>query len=503
MSNEFSILLKSAEAGDSQSMYLLGLDYYEKMKFREADQWLRRSNFPDQLKDPSSADWETCAFIGSLFWGGMGVDVNLKMADFWYKGGKVFQACKAMTLSANQNEISRGAAVLGDMYADGVGIEKNLSIADYYYKLGGCAKRWLDSAVNGSIGDMNNISDLYELGIGGVEKDINLALQWANRAAESGLPSAKLRADRISKMIRSLNTIKQKTSTAKNEDSYQHDKLNIALSKLDELVGLQSVKQEINKLTKYIQIQQMRSQQGLKVPMGLSRHLVFTGNPGTGKTSVARILADIFNALGVISSNKLVEVERSQLVGQYIGQTAPKTKAKIEEALDGVLFIDEAYTLSSDSENDFGREAIDTLLKLMEDNRNRLIVIVAGYKDEMKKFISSNPGFESRFNTYIDFPDYTATELTAIYLNLCSTYDYQVSKNMASQIIVGFRRLTENMKDKFSNGRFVRNVFEKTIEFHALRVSKLISDQKFSSNGNHLNELAISDFDNAISGVKS
>ena len=170
-----------------------------------------------------------------------------------------------------------------------------------------------------------------------------------------------------------------------------------------------------------MQMQLQREKQGLKT-VPVSQHLVFSGNPGTGKTTVARILAQLYKEIGVLSSGHLVEVDRSGLVAGYVGQTAIKTQEKIDEAIGGVLFIDEAYTLVKEQSNDFGQEAIDTLLKAMEDNRRNLIVIVAGYTNEMNKFIESNPGLKSRFNKYIEFPDYSLCELEQIFTNMCKQF---------------------------------------------------------------------------------
>ena len=195
------------------------------------------------------------------------------------------------------------------------------------------------------------------------------------------------------------------------------------MEELDALIGLQAIKHDVKELIAYVKVQKLREESGLKsVPASL--HLVFTGNPGTGKTTVARIIAKLYKQIGVLSSGQLVEVDRSGLVAGYVGQTALKTQQKIEEAMGGILFIDEAYALAKEG-NDFGQEAVDTVLKAMEDNRSDFVVIVAGYTEPMERFIESNPGLKSRFNKYIEFADYTMEELTAIFP--CDVFSYQIS----------------------------------------------------------------------------
>jgi len=247
-----------------------------------------------------------------------------------------------------------------------------------------------------------------------------------------------------------------------------------AKTELDGLIGLESVKREVEALTNYIRIQKTREEKGL-MTSPISYHCVFTGNPGTGKTTVARILAKIYKNLGVVSKGHLVETDRSGLVAEYVGQTAVKTNKIIDSALDGVLFIDEAYSLIAGAENDYGKEAIATLLKRMEDDRNRLVVILAGYTKEMKDFIDSNPGLQSRFNRYIEFPDYNADELYQIFCKQIKKFQYTMSDEAAEALKSYLAYEVAHKDQNFGNGRFVRNLFERTLQQQANRLSREVN----------------------------
>ena len=240
---------------------------------------------------------------------------------------------------------------------------------------------------------------------------------------------------------------------------------------LDELIGLESVKEEVRSLANYVKVQKQREKQGLKSPK-LSYHLVFTGSPGTGKTTVARIVARIYKDLGILKKGHLVETDRSGLIGQYVGQTAPRVNQMCDSALNGVLFIDEAYALTQGGSQDYGDEAVATLLKRMEDDRDKLVVIVAGYTNEMKKFIDTNPGLQSRFNRYIDFPDYSPEELYDIFLMYLRKNEYNVSSEAAKYMKSQLQYVVEHKDRNFGNARYVRNVFEKAIQCQANRLSK-------------------------------
>ena len=246
------------------------------------------------------------------------------------------------------------------------------------------------------------------------------------------------------------------------------------LEKLDTLIGLKNIKQNVRSLINYVKIRKLREENKLPNPP-LSLHMVFMGNPGTGKTTVARILAELYKVIGVLSKGQLIEVDRSGLVAGFVGQTAIKTSDAVKSALGGILFIDEAYSLAPDvgSGNDFGRESIETLLKLMEDHRDDFIVIVAGYSGPMERFITSNPGLESRFNRYFMFEDYESEELYEIFSVMCEKSEYVLDEDAAGYAREHFRLLYEMRDSNFGNARHVRNFFENIVSVHSDRVSAL------------------------------
>lgn len=246
--------------------------------------------------------------------------------------------------------------------------------------------------------------------------------------------------------------------------------LDEALSELDGLIGLEEVKAEIHKLVDFTQVAKAREAQGLTVP-DMAYHCVFTGSPGTGKTTVARLLGDIYRELGILKSGHLVETDRSGLVGAYVGETAIKTGKLIDSALDGVLFIDEAYALASESKSDYGAEAIATLLKRMEDDRDRLVVVVAGYSEEMKAFLNSNSGMKSRFNRYIHFPDYTAKELAEMFRLRARQNQFTLSPDLEEGLDKLMEKALKHKDRQFGNGRYVRNLFEASVERQSTRLA--------------------------------
>ena len=248
--------------------------------------------------------------------------------------------------------------------------------------------------------------------------------------------------------------------------------LDEALAELQALIGLRDVKEEVSRLVSLIKVEQSRRAQGLKASE-ISHHMVFVGNTGTGKTTVARLIGQIYHSLGMVTKGHLVETDRSGMVAGYIGQTALKTAAVAQQALGGVLFIDEAYALTSRGPNDFGQEAIETLLKFMEDHRSDLVVIVAGYPDEMEVFLNSNPGLRSRFARILKFADYTPGELLEIFRSFCSAAEYRLTAAADAKLVKLFGSVSAARDRSFANGRTARNVFEQTVANQASRVGNL------------------------------
>ena len=266
---------------------------------------------------------------------------------------------------------------------------------------------------------------------------------------------------------------------------------------LEELIGLEAVKKEVHSLANFVKVQKQREEKGMKTPK-MSYHLVFTGSPGTGKTTVARIVARIYKDLGILKKGHTVETDRAGLVGQYLGETAVKTNAVIDSALNGVLFIDEAYSLTpEDPGRDYGQEAVSTLLKRMEDDRDKLVVIIAGYSNEMQRFIDSTPGLQSRFNRYINFPDYKASELVDIFKMYAKKGQYTLTDDGEEMLQERLEYAVAHKDHNFGNARYVRNVFEKAIQEQANRLAgrRNLSETQLST-------LEASDLRKAFEGVK-
>lgn len=260
--------------------------------------------------------------------------------------------------------------------------------------------------------------------------------------------------------------------TPKQQEQEQQElpeKIEDLKKELAEYIGLDTVKKEVESLINLVTVQKLRKENGLPVN-DLSLHMVFSGNPGTGKTMIARLMARIYKSLGILSKGQLIEVDRSGLVAGYVGQTAIKTSEVIEKAMGGVLFIDEAYALTNRGGTDYGQEAVDTLLKAMEDHREDLIVIVAGYTELMREFVNSNPGLESRFNRFLHFPDYTVEEMLGIFDMRCQKSGYQLAKE-ARDLLKGLLALYSLDVEGFGNARGVRNLFERAVSAQADRLA--------------------------------
>ena len=288
------------------------------------------------------------------------------------------------------------------------------------------------------------------------------------------------------------------TSTPQQEEKKDSVVINPVLDtdpyeELEDLIGLDNVKQEVKSLANFVKLQKQRQEKGMKTPK-MSYHLVFTGSPGTGKTTVARIVARIYKDLGILKKGHTVETDRSGLVANYVGQTATKTNAIVDSALNGVLFIDEAYALvPENSSQDYGQEAISTLLKRMEDDRDKLVVIIAGYTNEMKRFIDSNPGLQSRFNRYINFPDYSAGELVKIFHMYMKKNQYTISDEADQMLKEKLDYAVEHKDRNFGNARYVRNIFEKSIQAQANRL-----EGKTGLSDRQLTEITLADIEKAF-----
>lgn len=258
-----------------------------------------------------------------------------------------------------------------------------------------------------------------------------------------------------------------------NKQKEPEQSLDELLSELNELVGLKNVKDKVNDLIAFQKVQKLRKEYGLAISKN-TLHLAFTGNPGTGKTTVARIVGRVYKQLGLLSSGHFIEVSRTDLIAGYQGQTALKVKNVIEKSKGGVLFIDEAYSITENEHSDsYGRECLTELTKALEDYRDDLVVIVAGYTEPMNVFFESNPGLKSRFNTFIEFADYNGDELYEILLKMCRTNDYELSQKAIEKAKQLFKRAVENKANQFANGRFTRNIYDNIVMNQARRVANV------------------------------
>ena len=294
-------------------------------------------------------------------------------------------------------------------------------------------------------------------------------------ALEKGVPEITLKAKLLKDALIDLYGYRQLTSICKsNQDSNCVEEgmpLDQLLAELNNLVGLEKVKSKVNNLISFQKVQFLRNKAGLSVPKN-TLHLAFTGTPGTGKTTVARIVGRIYKQIGLLSKGHFMEVSRTDLIAGYQGQTALKVKEVINKAKGGVLFIDEAYSITENDHSDsYGRECLTELTKALEDYRDDLVVIVAGYTEPMKKFFDSNPGLRSRFNTFVQFDDYSADELMKILEVMCKKEDYILEPSLVESIKISFAEISKTKEDQFANGRFIRNLFEDMMMSHARRLA--------------------------------
>jgi len=493
---------KAAEQNDAGGQYNLGHCYYKGEGLlkdeAEAVKWWRKA----AEQNHSLAQ----CWLGVCHARGQGVVKDEVEAVKWYR-------------KAAEQNIAAAQCYLGWCYTEGRGVTKDKveavkwyrkaagqDDADAQFNLGVCyengqgvakdtvkAVKWYRKAAAQDHADAQfNLGVCYKNGQG-VAKDETEAVKWYRKAAEQNDPDAQYNlglcyAKGQGVTRDTVEAVKwYRRAAAQNHPQAQYSlqggsapssqqelsRLDGLVSRLNSLIGLSKVKEDAARLINLVKVRRIRQQKGMRVtPMSL--HLVFTGNPGTGKTTVARLLGEIYHEIGILSKGHLTETDRSGLVAGYLGQTAIKVSEVVQGALGGILFIDEAYSLAQEAQRDqFGREAIDTLIKRMEDHRDDLIVIVAGYTEPMKAFLESNPGLRSRFNKFLHFDDYSPQELFQIFTKYCEDEGYAFANTSAGKIKALINLARERRAANFGNARTIRNLFEQTISNHANRVASI------------------------------
>ncbi|MBO6179013.1 MAG: AAA family ATPase [Selenomonadaceae bacterium] len=385
---------------------------------------------------------EAMAYLGICAYFGRGVNKDYSIAYECFK------------MAAEEHDVL-AQSWLGLLYERGEGVDKNYAEAFKWYK---------KSAKFKNAFSQYKVGRFYYDGTAG-EKNLGKAKHWLEKSADYGHKYA-------AELLKKLNSEYAFPAEDDAESDYDEDDVNFWLEKLNNMIGLSAIKEEVATLVNLAKLNKIRKGKGANV-VKPSYHLVFSGNPGTGKTTVARIIAEVYKALGILSKGQLIEVDRSQLVAGYIGQTAIKTSDKIKEAAGGVLFIDEAYSLTvGQAQGDFGQEAVDTILKAMEDRRDDFVVIAAGYPDLMDKFLSSNPGLRSRFGKVIHFDDYTADELTEIFKSMVKENHYTLANETEDAVRLEFTNILNRRAKGFANGRTARSLFETVVSRQANRLAK-------------------------------
>jgi stage V sporulation protein K len=436
----------------------------------------RVANFHDGIGDGRNRSID--GILAEVHWHLLGPNCNIELADHHFRRSGMNP--DLIEMANFEEDIFVSKMMVAERYFDGVGVNKDTDAARELFD-----EATEDEELNGKDLSDEGIRLLARLGCEAIDKLRDAFVLLNNLWTHGGYIAAQgtfsflsetLGEDAIGDTDEEPDPVSRKRSKLEHSEVESEEskevQLNAALEDLNSKIGLGSVKAKVLRMVSQEKVRALRRAQGWgESSVAASRHMVLTGNPGTGKTTVARVLAKLFYLMGVLENDLFIETDRQGLVAGYTGQTAIKTTKVIESALGGVLFIDEAYSLQAEQDN-FGAEAINTLLKAMEDHRSELIVIVAGYTKEMDKFLESNPGLRSRFNTTLDFEDYSPAEMLDILVEMSRKADFVIDNESKSLAALAFQR-AYGTKVAASNGRFVRNLFESLEEHHAHRVYRL------------------------------